>query len=152
MSYIRSTSNPEKLYIVGSVDGILCIYYDFGCISCKTKDFKALIRKIMKEYGCIEEEKIHYKDLSVQEVHIFDDNNEEVPKECVGILSFNRESNFKICLSVGDKKVFMYYVTWRYIYENFKWEIEHERKQRKQRKRNAKKGVRRTSKKRNKVT
>jgi hypothetical protein len=97
MSYIRSGSNPEKLYIWG--DGIN-FYIEEGFNDSKVipkKIFIGLIKKWLKNNW----EDTTFKDASVKEVWVTDDKTNE------------KES--KIELSYDGWKIHMWLVTWVYI-------------------------------------
>ena len=108
MSYIRSTSNPEALYIWGGKDKVVNI-------SCKeqppfrmpTSVFNGLIRKFNRKYG-------HGFDLLLDEELIY---------RKAKLMMVKRGVNFEVCLEYTgmvdgmpvEWKCFMWEVTWMYI-------------------------------------
>jgi hypothetical protein len=93
MSYIRCLSNPEGLYIWGSMDGTVTITGNkFKDFSLPTKTFEGLCRKYCRNPGAADSGRIEYKGASV--------SNEKVG------------GHFRIVFRYQDKKVVMWEVTW----------------------------------------
>ena len=91
MSYIRSISNPEGLYIVGTGENVE-IYVKTDVVKYIPGDiFDGLIKKYIDNFY----EDCEYKGASIQYV--------------------KRGKDFKIEFSYSDWKIYMWDVTWNYI-------------------------------------
>ena len=93
MSYIRSTSNPEGLYVYEGTKGIYFQDLKRGVI-CDQKDFKTFVTLFSNGYW----DYFSYKNISIKEV--------------------NKNNNFKIILTIDNTEFEMWYVTWMYIMNN----------------------------------
>jgi hypothetical protein len=114
MSYIRSTSNPERLYIWGDGKDVHIVTKNFyEHISQKT--FDGFLLKYHKEYGDV----VTYKGISIKEVWVV--KKHKCNKWCkmknkkTGKLIFGCPVDLKIRLSYKDWHFDMWEVTWKYI-------------------------------------
>ena len=89
MSYIRSTSNPEKLYIWSNGDEVTIMMGNETVGTIPTSIFNGLIKESLNNYF----DECEYKDASIS-----DDEND-----------------FKIRLKYKNIDISMYFVTWYYI-------------------------------------
>jgi hypothetical protein len=123
MSYIRSGSNPESLYVFGGSLGIEFYwrnskgeYEDALCSEDDWNGFWEIFRA--DEYAEPDTDKpITFGSLSVQEV-VYDFDNHQVLPEYPHIdQTFGKVRNlaFLIQLKIGDKAVNMWKTTWQYI-------------------------------------
>ena len=96
MSYIRSLSNPEGLYIFGNLQGTVEIYHD-GPIS-KTMPLE-IFEGLCKAY--------------------FDNFGECTEYEGASIGEEKRDGHFKYVLRYENWEVEMWFVTWSYIARRF---------------------------------
>lgn len=108
MSYIRSGSNPEKLYIWGDVENATIAEGNKDTWNIPLNIFNGLIRKFHRrfhEYPC------QYKGAQVDEIWVYDidDEDDNAPGH------YLKSSECKIKLSYGDHYVIMWDVTWEYI-------------------------------------
>lgn len=92
MSYIRSTSNPEGLYIWGDGKTVTITKGPKTIGYIPTNIFHGLIKKYNQNFY---PDECSYKGASIKEVHI--------------------GKNFKVQLSYDNWKVNMWDVTWHYI-------------------------------------
>jgi len=95
MSYIRSTSNPERLYIFGSVDGI---EFNVGSIH-KGNIPTDLFNKFIDSYIDGYEEELTQDGILLEEIFPAD----------------NKDHRISIRLSYEDWHIDMWNVTWYYI-------------------------------------
>lgn len=110
MSYIRSGSNPEKLYIYGTEDRV------YICEGSKSQwwiplnVFNGLIKKYHRFFHDTPRE---FKGAKVEDVWV-DKNNIECDDE-----TYNPELDMlldsKVKLSYNDHVIYMWDVTWEYI-------------------------------------
>lgn len=110
MSYIRSGTNPEGLYLVGTGENVEIMEgrKDVWCIP--QNIFNGLLRKydrLICEFPC------EYKGAKVEEVWV-DRNNNETPNEDY-IPSKDNLLVCKVKLSYKGNSIYMWYVTWAYI-------------------------------------
>jgi hypothetical protein len=109
MSYIRSGSNPEKLYIWGDSENAVIAEGNKAMWDIPVNIFNSLIRKFHRrfhEYPC------QYKDAQVEEVWVYDGDIEVIDDGTDPIL---RRSECKVKLSYNGHSVIMWDVTWEYI-------------------------------------
>jgi hypothetical protein len=134
MSYIRSGSNPEGLYVFQSSEGLE--FYTSKTTSADNrilvspKDFQHFIKKIIKLNNYIIEKPIKYKNISIKEVNV------SIHKKTRKLKIWNKEPSFRTmfgtlkrdskyewrnlhCLTIGGKNILMYKVTWDYFYNNY---------------------------------
>ena len=110
MSYIRSTSNPEELYIWGDENNINITKGSDIIGQIPNNIFDGLILKCYKSWQDI----IIYKKARIEQVFI---ENNTKPK----ILNTFTQGDFKIKLSYENWELLMWEVTWDYIvYTNYK--------------------------------
>ena len=117
MSYIRSPSNPERLYV-------------FDCwwnednesvrIVCDRKDFKQFIRKIVKQNGYIPDLKpvVHKNIIPIQEVTVsYQDDTRRIFRselrfeDVEDIEKYELGLELRYCLKIGSKKILLWPVT-----------------------------------------
>jgi hypothetical protein len=106
MSYIRSGSNPEKLYIWGGLDTAEIAEGSKPTWGIPINIFDGLLKKYHRrfhEFPC------QYKGAKVDEVWVDEDGNEGVSDAHLKPLQF------KVKLSYEDHSVIMWLVTWEYI-------------------------------------
>ena len=110
MSYIRSGSNPEKLYIWGDEDKVFISEGSKDTWTIPLNIFNGLLRKFHRRYH---DYPCQYKGAQVEEVWVDEDGNEGVSDshlkklECKVKLSYYED---------GDvHSVIMWDVTWEYI-------------------------------------
>lgn len=104
MAFIRSTSNPEKLYIFGSITGLMEFYAgDQVSHSCDCDRFIEFMRRYIenRDRTLMDEEKFSYDNISIEE----------------------EETEFKMKLTVDDWSILMYSVTWEQLVYSFRWHI-----------------------------
>jgi hypothetical protein len=113
MSYIRSGSNPEKLYIWGDEEKATISEGSKDTWNIPLNIFNGLIRKFHRrfhDYPC------QYKGAQVEEVWVYEGNIEVDEKEVNPTL---KQSECKIKLSYyedgKEHSVIMWDVTWEYI-------------------------------------
>ena len=107
MSYIRSGSNPEKLYIWGNGDSVTIAEGNKDTWNIPSNVFNSLIKKFHKnshECPC------SYKGAQVEEVWVYDIDDDDNSSE-----PYVKGSDCKVKLSYGDHYVIMWDVTWEYI-------------------------------------
>jgi len=106
MSYIRSGSNPEKLYIWGGIEDATIAEGSKDTWNIPLNIFNGLIKKFHRrfhDYPC------QYKGAQVEEVWVDEDGNEGV------LNSHLKRLECKVKLSYEDHFVIMWDVTWEYI-------------------------------------
>ena len=92
MSYIRSTQNPEKLYIWGDETNATISEGGLPNWNIPLKTFEGLLKKFHKNFH---EMPCNYKGCVVDEIYA--------------------DETYKVVLSYGNNKAIMYDVTWEYI-------------------------------------
>lgn len=129
MSYIRSTSNPEELYIYSSGKYVHITHnvnkpFSSGKKSPQEDDmtiptyiFENALRKYKRRYRVLP---ISYRDLKIEEVHLYKDNGKKVPVNLTVKKYFEASEKrggtlFQIKISYKNKFVCMYKTTWDYI-------------------------------------
>lgn len=110
MSYIRCLSNPEGLYVWGDCDGRA--YFAMGADdlrSCPIEDFHAVMDEYLENY----ESNLPFTSgiLTLSEIE------EDGPNF----------SKIKLTFSDGQKEIIMWDVTWTYMVNHRKWDIECDR-------------------------
>ncbi len=142
MSYIRCTSNPEDLYVYGSSEGIEFCWspkdqtqeaFDAASMIAKYEDVWDLIKILHKHYNTFyESHPIQCGDLKIEEVHYSFEEQREVPNDEWQATMFHIDNPLptesQVKLTIGDKFVYMYRVTWRYLYENLLTDWKYENK------------------------
>lgn len=132
MSYIRSGSNPEGLYILGSAEAIEFYWNDSRGSHqeafCSHSDWNGFWKLFLEdEYLDPErnedEPSISFGDLSVREVPYDFDQHIVLPEYPMPTAANpdawkKRNIGFQVELKVGDKSIFMWRTTWQYLYEN----------------------------------
>ena len=130
MSYIRSGSNPEGLYIVGctpksieimhSVRPPLSSKWPAGgpSIVVPSRAFHATCRIWADGYE--PDKGTSHDGLHVQEIHVFLHNGKPVPANwgAQAAAASSGAAAFLVRLSYGKQFVFMWRVTWMYIVHN----------------------------------
>lgn len=117
MSYIRSTSNPEELYIFSSGKEVEVHQGPELIGKLPTKVMNGLIKKYIKKN---QPDKCKHKGAKVEEVWVILDDDRTILQE-KGDDKFSldeaKKGNTEVMtkLSYGDWEVYMYYVTWYYI-------------------------------------
>jgi hypothetical protein len=118
MSYIRSTSNPENLYIWSDGTNITIEMGGDTIGQIPTDVFDGLIVKCYKSW----EDTIKYKKAKIEQVFIEDNTK---PK----ILDTFTQGDFKIKLSYDNWELLMWEVTWdSVVYTNYKNILSRKRK------------------------
>jgi hypothetical protein len=133
MSYIRCLSNPERLYVIHHIDGYIEIMYNFreSCqsIRCNLDDWEAMIKYFDKQdigwASSFEpnEEPLRFGSISIREVRVLSHTNilyEDNPiiEDSIEGMIARTELEYKIELTVGDKKIYLWAVTWAYLIRN----------------------------------
>ena len=109
MSYIRSTGNPEALYIWGDSEGVVTVMKGPEIVGkLPTSVMNGLIKKYIDEY-CPDD--CEYEGALVEEVWI-PVETERITEE---MKMMSLTSTPMVRLSYGDWKVDMWDVTWYYI-------------------------------------
>lgn len=114
MSYIRSTSNPEGLYIWGNGKDVIIVTTNFH-EHIPQKIFDGLLEKCRKEF----DNNINYKKASIKEVWVI--KKHKCNKWCkmknkkTGKLIYGCPANLKIRLSYKNWHIDMWQVTWEHI-------------------------------------
>lgn len=109
MSYIRSWSNPENLYIWGDEENATIAEGTKKTWNIPLDIFNGLIKKFHRRYH---DYPCQYKGAQVEEVWVYEGDIEVDDMEVNPILT---RSEHKIKLSYEDNYVIMYDVTWEYI-------------------------------------
>lgn len=119
MSYIRSGSNPEKLYIYGTEDRAYICEGSKPDWWIPLDVFNGLIKNYHKYFHDCPRE---YKGAKVEDVWVDQDNRECDDESYNPDLDKLLES--KVKLSYGDNCVYMWDVTWEYIVNSYimRWE------------------------------
>ncbi len=116
MSYIRSTSNPEELYIFSSGKEVEVHQGPELIGKLPTKVMNGLIKKYIKKN---QPDKCKHKGAKVQEVWVILDNDGTILQEKKDEPSVDETMSGKTEVmtkfSYGDWEVYMYEVTWYYI-------------------------------------
>jgi len=116
MSYIRSGSNPENLYIWGGKEDVEISIGDVvHTHRVPVQIFNGLLKKFHRNYH---ECPCSYKGLKVEEVWVITNDKKEFVREASHDdfpCSELESSTIKIKLSYKDWKVYMWDVTWEYI-------------------------------------
>lgn len=107
MSYIRSTSNPEGLYIWGDDKNVNIVFGKELIKYIPIKIFDGLLNKYNKSCG----NGVKFKGASIKETFISDGKKQTKLQKAFGVQS----GNFKMRLSYGDWHKDMWKVTWEYI-------------------------------------
>jgi len=110
MSYIRSGSNPEKLYIYGTEDRVYICEGSKPDWWIPLNIFNGLLRKYHRYFHDCPRD---YKGAKVEEIWV-DQNNHECDDENYSP-SLDKLLECKVKLSYGDNFVYMWDVTWEYI-------------------------------------
>lgn len=110
MSYIRSGSNPEKLYIYGTEDRAYVSEGSKPDWFIPLNIFDGLIRKYHRKFHDFPCE---FKGAKVDEVWVNKDNIETDDE--LYVPSEHNLLDSKVKLTYGDNKVYMWFVTWEYI-------------------------------------
>lgn len=109
MSYIRSGSNPEKLYIYGTTDTVYISEGGKPEWSIPLNVFNGLIRKYHRKFhDC----PCEYKGAQIEEIWVHENGNELKTEEIDSNLG---KSECKTKLSYNGNYVIMWDVTWEYI-------------------------------------
>jgi hypothetical protein len=112
MSYIRSGSNPEKLYIVGTDSHIEVMEGSKDVWNIPYNVFQGLIKKydrMLHEFPC------EFKGAKLDEVWVDDNGHEQENQEEHLTPETALIYNCKVKLTYGENKVYMWFVTWEYI-------------------------------------
>lgn len=140
MSYIRSSSNPEGLYVFGTYGGIeiYCnqIVEDNGCSKCictNSKDWNAMCKSLSSDeylWDLLEfngEECLRFGDISLREVWYNEDENKVITSNELQIIQKNwltggPEVNYHnaIELGIGNDKIYLWRTTWFYLVDSIK--------------------------------
>lgn len=130
MSYIRSTSNPEQLWVWedSSEKKLMFSWKNSNPQEnpfetyCSLSDFKTFMRKVFKKDNYLQDnEVIKHKTISIEEVWYSNKTNKIWRKELPRKNKTWRTHNFEclICLTVNGKQILMYDVTWKYLYSQY---------------------------------
>jgi len=124
MSYIRCTTNPEKLYSWDDIDGN--IYFNWTDrrgkhkkISIDSKVFNQFMVGLKIVDGYVMCEPLVYQNISIREIFY------NASKNCIceNPLGNGKQTKDTIeiltCLQIGKEKLLMYDVTWNYFYQNY---------------------------------
>lgn len=124
MSYIRSLSNPEGLYILGSTSGNVEIYE--GSLDCKTipqEVWNGLFAKLEKD--SFDQQDNHGEYAEYKGFRIYDfanvaaiDENWPTFETVKEMFNPAYKSKWRVRMQYADWKIDMWYVTFQYIYEN----------------------------------
>lgn len=112
MSYIRSGSNPEKLYIWGDGENATIAEGSKPTWNIPLNIFNGLIRKFHRrfhDYPC------QYKGAQVEEVWVFETESGDIEAVKNEVAAYLKPSVPKVKLSYEDHYVIMWDVTWEYI-------------------------------------
>ena len=116
MSYIRSTSNPEGLYIWHDVSEDIMIHWNQMPPLCSKQTGMAIPAKVF--YKAVEKakwgEKTTVDGFTIEEQYIFMDTGKKVPTNH-DIFREQRKLAYQIKLSYKNRFVFLWKVTWRYV-------------------------------------
>jgi len=115
MSYIRSGSNPESLYIFGGKEDVeISIGHMIITYRVPVQIFNGLLKKFHRNYH---ECPCSYKGLKVEEIWVKVNDKKEIIGEVDDVLGtgITGINEVRIKLSYKDWKVYMWYVTWEYI-------------------------------------
>ncbi len=138
MSYIRCTSNPEGLYVFGSVSGYMEFYWNWYDESCSAnanyEDIWGLIKLLHKDGDAFWlDHPIKYGDVKIEEVLYSFEEKREVSDEEYDKRVFDFDNPFptelQVKLTIGDKSIYMYETTWRYLYNGLLADWKYENKQ-----------------------
>ena len=100
MSYIRSGSNPEGLYIIGNTRGQVEFLGADGCWGIPRSVFHHVA---LRWFDGAHEDKVSYRGLTVEEKQVAPNGD------------------FKVVLTYKDHTVKMWAVTWDYIVNGIAW-------------------------------
>jgi hypothetical protein len=111
MSYIRSGSNPEKLYIVGTGEHIEIMERCKDVWHIPSNIFTGLLKKFDRTFA---EFPCEFKGAKVDEVWVGKNNNEETPDDEYEPSPDNL-LECKVKLTYKEHSLYMWYVTWAYL-------------------------------------
>jgi hypothetical protein len=114
MSYIRSTNNPEGLYIICSGKYVEISEGSKKSWNIPVTQFRNILKK-WKKRGWVDED-VKYKDTRVREIFIPDKKQDKNWKKFIKTLG--PIGKFKIRLSYKRNHIDMWFVTWDYIINN----------------------------------
>lgn len=114
MSYIRSGSNPESLYVYGTEDRVYICEGSLPNWFIPLKDFNSILRKYHRLFH---EAPVTYKGLKIEEVWVDEKNNERDGEYYDPTI--DKLLNCKIKLSYNENSVIMWDVTWEYIVNGY---------------------------------
>jgi len=116
MSVIRSTSNPEGLYIYYSCDGVVVLNgseWVWPCIP------ETIFEKAIGKFYTTYDGAIKYKGFKIDEVCVFEGTTKIIPyghfKKCGLNLNFDCSHEFRIRWRWKGKSFFMWRVTFDYV-------------------------------------
>jgi len=112
MSYIRSGSNPEGLYIVGTSKDVEVMEGSKDVWHIPYKVFNGLIKK----YDAKNYEPCSYGDAKIEEVWVCKDNCEILENDLTGE---QQPIKSKMKLTYKEHYIYMWYVTWVYIVRGY---------------------------------
>ncbi len=129
MSYIRSGSNPEGLYIFSTQGPKGRLHVEvlvgwFHKLTNITNDSPMLVPQGVFDRAAVmwddDGEKASYKGFKVEEVHVYEDDGSPVPKKrsIKASLEDKRRSFFGVKVSYKGKWVIVWRVTWAYVVRN----------------------------------
>src|SRR4051794_24657585 len=111
MSYIRTLSNPERLYVWGERDGNIYWTWKNGHTTCTRKDFDGLMKAFKKAR---QELPISYGELSLEEIP---SKPIDFKKLALGIVPRRNHNAYRYKLTFSDgSKLLMWRVTFVYVF------------------------------------
>ena len=127
MSYVRSGSSPERLYVFESGHGLEFWWTDEKekqrKAICKPSIFKQFMKKMVKTDGYICSP-VRHKNIYIQEVVVNITNPKKykiLTKEMALEQVFDRKIKWHIwvCLKIDKTEILMWPVTWHYFYNTY---------------------------------
>lgn len=132
MSYIRSTSNPERLYVWADVDGTVHLHYG-GPYRVKPPlskgeelrvPYKTFVRAV-RHWDESGRYKTDINGFKIEEIHVYLKTGKRVPefknnKDAIRYLDEvkKKPSEYKIRVSYRGNFIHLWSVTWQYVVNN----------------------------------
>jgi len=113
MSYIRSSSNPENLYIWGDEEDVyISIGSNVELKKVPIKTFNGLLKKYHKNFHKVP---CAFKSLKIEEVWVKVDDKQYVLGEVGEKIFDDLKTEVRMKLSYENWHIYMWFVTWEYI-------------------------------------
>lgn len=135
MSFIRCTSNPERLYVWSGDEGVTINWAGRGAPKPPFAKGEEIVVPWKTFYKAAVQwddfQESNYRGFRVKEMHLFWDTGKLVPGS-YDILTAKprRETDFLYRISYKDKFVFVWKVTWAYVVHQVIEQVENDQKRR----------------------